>query len=126
MENKILVVKLIKLNGRLVFKNKSDQTVFLKLQAGLREGQVIEQMTSFDKDDGTLGQLATVHAMIADIAKHMGETTSNIKVMVKKECGLFDLNGNVKSFGVCSKDELNDVKEQLIQMGEFLGLKLRR
>lgn len=125
MQNKPFVAKLIKKNGRLVFKSKSEQVMFLKLADQLREGAVIEQMTDFNGDDGTLGQLAAVHAMIKTIATEVGDTSTNVKLQIKKDCGLFDLEGNPKSFAICSREELNDVKQTLIDRGDFLGLNLR-
>lgn len=125
MQNKPFVAKLIKKNGRLIFKSKSDQEMFLKLAGQLREGAVVEQMTDFNRDDGTLGQLAAVHAMIKSIATEVGETALNVKLQIKKDCGLFDLEGNPKSFAICSRDELNDVKQTLIERGDFIGINLR-
>jgi len=124
--NKPFVYKIIKKNGRLVFKNNSDLKTFQELTDKLREGTVIEQMTIFDRDDGSLGQIAKVKAMIRELAKEIGDTFLNTEVAVKKECGLIDLKGDVRSFGDCSKEELSDVIQHLIQRGEWIGINLNR
>lgn len=124
--SKPFVYKLIKKNGRLVFKNNSDLKTFQELTDKLREGTVIEQMTIFDRDDGSLAQIAKVKAMIRDLAKEIGDTFLNTEVAVKKECGLIDLKGDVRSFGDCSKEELSDVIQHLIQRGEWIGINLNR
>lgn len=124
--SKPFVYKLIKKNGRLVFKNNSDLKTFQELTDKLREGTVIEQMTIFDRDDGSLSQIAKVKAMIRELAKEIGDTFLNTEVAVKKECGLIDLKGDVRSFGDCSKEELSDVIQHLIQRGEWIGINLNR
>lgn len=125
MENKLLVAKLIKKNGRLVFKSKEDQVLFLKFADSLREGTVVEQLTNFEKDDGKLSQIAKVHAMIKDIANETGDTVTNTKMEIKRRCGLVGMKGDVKSFGDCSFQELSDVIQTLVEMGDFLNLNLR-
>lgn len=124
--SKPFVYKLIKKNGRLVFKNNSDLKTFQELTDKLREGTVIEQMTIFDRDDGSLSQIAKVKAMIRELAKEIGDTFLNTEVAVKKECGLIDLKGDVRSFGDCSKEELSDVIQHLIQRGKWIGINLNR
>ena len=125
MENKLLIAKLIKKNGRLVFRLKEDQALFLKFADSMREGQTCEQLTNFEKDDGKLSQIAKVHAMIKDIANETGDTVQNTKLETKRRCGLVGMQGDVKSFADCSFQELSDVIQTLIEMGDFLNLNLR-
>lgn len=125
MENKLLIVKLIKRNGRLQFKNAADLSTFQALVGQMKEGEVIEQMTNFSHQDGMLSQIAKVHAMIKDIAKETGDTVQNTKKSIKKQAGLVTLNGDLKSFGDCSFQELSDVIQMLIETGDFLNLNLR-
>ncbi len=115
---------MIKKNGRLQFKNAVDLSMFQKLTAQLKEGAVIEQMTSFNHEDGILSQLSKVHAMIKDIAKETGNTVSATKVEIKKQCGLVTMGGDVKSFGDASFEELSDCIQHCIEVGQFLGINL--
>ncbi len=123
MAGKLLITKLIKKNGRLIFKNGKDLSLFNQWASQLREGQVIEQYTNFEADDGTLDQLAKVHAMIADIAQETGETKANIKITTKKDCDLILMGGDLKSFGDCSREELGDVIQYLKDQCDFVGIK---
>lgn len=120
---KLLIAKLIKKNGQIVFKNEKDLSLFQLYASQLREGCVIEQYTNFEADDGSLNQLAKIHAMISDIANETGETKSKIKKQVKRDCDLIEMNGELKSFGSCSKEELGDVIQHLTDLGDFLSIK---
>ena len=77
------------------------------------EGMLVDCYFEVTHDDGTLAQLAKVHAMIKSLAIHIGETFENMKLLVKERAGLCiskHVSGKeyliVKSFGDCSKDEL--------------------
>lgn len=125
MENKLLITKLIKKNGRLVFKNASDQSLFAHLASQMKEGQVVTQMTDFENSDALLSQISKVHAMIREISKETGDTFQATKVTIKKQCGLVTLGGELKSFADCNFQEMSDVIQHLIETGDFIGINLR-
>ena len=52
------------------------------------EGQIVEFFYEVQHDDGTLPQLAKLHAMIKQLATHVGETAENMKLLVKDKAGL--------------------------------------
>lgn len=124
-ENKLLIYNLVVKNGKLAFKHKSDLEVFQKLASHLREGQQIQQMTNFSHDNGTLEQLAKIHASIAEIAKESGETKANVKKQVKIDCDILKMDGELISFADCSAEQLSDVIIHIIEIGEFLNLNLK-
>lgn len=112
-------------NGRLAFKKATDLSLFNHLASQLKEGQSVEQMISFGLEDGLLSQISKVHAMIRDIAKETGNTFQATKVDIKKQYGIITLGGELKSFGDCSFQELSDVIQHCIELGDFLGIQLR-
>lgn len=125
MESKLFIAKLVMKNGRLAFKKATDLSLFNMLARQLKEGQSVEQMISFGLEDGTLSQIAKVHACIRDIAKETGDTFTATKVSIKKQCGLIAMGGDVKSFGDCSFSELSDCIHHCVEIGTFLGIDLK-
>jgi hypothetical protein len=99
---------------------------------GLVEGQIVDGFYDANKDDGTLAQLAKVHACIRQLAIDTGDNFEDLKFEVKKMSGLCvakDINGEkflvCKSFSKCSKEELGLVIETLIQIGDTVGINFR-
>lgn len=99
---------------------------------GLVEGQIVDGFYDANKDDGTLAQLAKVHACIRQLAIDTGDNFEDLKFEVKKMSGLCvakEINGEkflvCKSFSKCSKEELGLVIETLIQIGDTVGINFR-
>jgi hypothetical protein len=99
---------------------------------GLVEGQIVDGFYDANKDDGTLAQLAKVHACIRQLAIDTGDNFEDLKFEVKKMSGLCvakDINGEkflvCKSFSKCSKEELGLVIETIIQIGDTVGINFR-
>ena len=97
----------------------------------LQEGDIVEFFYEKQHDDGTLPQLAKIHAMIKELAMHIGETFENMKLLVKDKAGLCiarEVSGKeyflAKSFGECSKDELSLAIQAAIEIGESIGFPL--
>ena len=91
----------------------------------LPEGSVVEFFFEQQHDDGTLPQLAKLHAMLKPLAMHVGETVQNMKLLVKDRAGLCiarEVSGKeyflAKSFGDCSRDELSLAIQAAIEIGE--------
>lgn len=98
----------------------------------LEVGQIVDGFYDANKDDGTLAQLAKVHACIRQIAIDTGDNFDDLKFEVKKMSGLCvakDINGEkflvCKSFSKCSKEELGLVIETIIQIGDTIGINFR-
>jgi hypothetical protein len=122
------VGKYIKKNGRLEFTSLSSSKQYELFVSRLPEGQLVECFYEATHDDGTLPQLAKLHAMIKALANHVGETAENMKLLVKDKAGLCiirEVSGKeyflAKSFAECSKQELSLAIQAAIEIGEEIN-----
>lgn len=120
-----LVGKMVKRGGSLRFVTNAMSKEYEKYISNIPEGQIIEFFYEMQHDDGTLPQLAKLHAMIKALATHIGETAENMKLLVKDKAGLViarEVSGKeyflAKSFAECSKEELSLAIQAAIQIGE--------
>jgi len=119
--------KLVKKKGKLVYitdKTKISYELFLDK---LQEGQEVEVFMGLTSDNGSLAQLAKIHACIRELAKEIGYTFEEMKFIVKKHAGLCYDGGGAeycKSFKDCSKDELAMAIESAIELGRDLNINL--
>jgi hypothetical protein len=125
------VGKYIKKNGRLEFTSLSSSKQYELFVSRLPEGQLVECFYEATHDDGTLPQLANLHAMIKAFANHIGETAENMKLLVKDRAGLCivrEVSGKeyflAKSFAECSKQELSLAIQAAIEIGEEINFLL--
>ena len=100
--------------------------------SNLKDGDIVEFFYEVQHDDGTLPQLAKIHAMIKQLSTHIGETVENMKLLVKDRAGLCiarEVSGKeyflAKSFGECSKEELSLAIQAAIDIGENVGFILQ-
>lgn len=115
--------------GFMDITSMQKHTDFVK---GLMPGQIVDAFYDANKDDGTLAQLAKVHACIRQLAIDTGDSFENLKFEVKRLSGLCikkEVNGEnymvCKSFSKCSKEELGLVIETIIQIGDTVGINFR-
>jgi len=119
--------KLTKKNGNLVHINESTKISYQLFLDKLQEGQEVEVFMGLTSDNGSLAQLAKVHACIRELAKESGYTFDEMKFIVKKHSGLCYDGGGAeycKSFKECSKDELAMAIESAIEIGRDLNINL--
>ena len=112
-------------NGVLVFTTLAHTKRFERFVARLPERCLVDFYCEVTHDDGSLPQLAKIHAMIRTLAMHIGESFENIKLVVKDRAGLCltrNLSGKEyfipKSFGECSMEELSLAITAAIELGE--------
>ena len=123
----MFTVKLVKRDGKLVYpddKSKLNYQIFLDK---LSDGQQVEVFMGLTSDDGSVAQLAKVHACIRELAKESGYTFDEMKIIIKQHSGLCYDAGDAeycKSFADCSKDELVLAIEACIQIGRELNINL--
>jgi len=123
----MFTVKLVKRDGKLVYpddKSKLNYQIFLDK---LSDGQQVEVFMGLTSDDGSVAQLAKVHACIRVLAKESGYTFDEMKTIIKQQSGLCYDAGDVeycKSFADCSKDELVLAIEACIQIGKEFNINL--
>jgi len=119
--------KLTKKNGNLVHINESTKISYQLFLDKLQEGQEVEVFMGLTSDNGSLAQLAKIHACIRELAKESGYTFEEMKFIVKKHSGLCYDGGGAeycKSFKECSKDELAMAIESAIEIGRDLNINL--
>ena len=78
-------------------------------------------------DDGSLAQLAKIHAMIRDLSLHTGYSFEDSKLIIKHKAGLCiekTIEGEkflyCKSLGDCSKQELSLVIQAIEEVSQNL------
>jgi hypothetical protein len=71
--------------GFMDITSMQKHTDFVK---GLMPGQIVDAFYDANKDDGTLAQLAKVHACIRQLAIDTGDSFENLKFEVKRLSGL--------------------------------------
>ena len=119
--------KLTKKNGNLVHINESTKISYQLFLDKLQEGQEVEVFMGLTSDNGSLAQLAKIHACIRELAKESGYTFEEMKFIVKQHSGLCYDGGGAeycKSFKECSKDELAMAIESAIELGSDLNINL--
>ena len=123
-----LFANLTKRDGKLEYNVKAQETIYNKFVEDLPEGAKVEIFVSISGDNGTNAQIAKIHVSIRQLANDLGYAFSEMKLLVKRKAGLcFNKNGTeyCKSFGDCSKEELNSVIQEIIELGDEVGSNLR-
>lgn len=108
--------KLIKKNGKLEHFIPSNKKLYDNYINSLPEGTTLEFFIDIQENNGTLAQLAKIHAMIKELANHTGYTFEEMKLYVKKEAGMCYTSSNTlicKSFGESSKEDLSLVIQSI-------------
>jgi hypothetical protein len=124
MNHKPLNGKFIKRNGRLEFSSLAVSKQHEVFVSEVPDNTIVEFFFEVQQDDGTLPQLAKLHAMIRELALHIGETFEDMKLLVKDKAGLClsrEVAGKeyflAKSFGECSREELSLAIQAAIDIG---------
>lgn len=117
--------KYIKKDGVLTFSSVAQTRQFEDFVSKVPDHHIVDVFYEVTHDDGTLPQLAKLHAMIRALAGHVGETFENMKLLVKDRAGLCimrEVAGKeyflAKSFAECSKEELSLAIQAAIEIGE--------
>jgi 7-cyano-7-deazaguanine synthase in queuosine biosynthesis len=107
--------------------NESTKISYQLFLDKLQEGQEVEVFMGLTSDNGSLAQLAKIHACIRELAKESGYTFDEMKFIVKQHSGLCYDGGGAeycKSFKECSKEELAMAIESAIELGRDLNINL--
>jgi hypothetical protein len=131
MSQNIFTGVLVKEHSRLKYTKKGLEELYYKFVETIPEGAKVDVIFEVQNDTGTTAQLAKIHANIREIANDTGHTFEEIKLMVKDKSGLCitkKIEGEditlCKSFGDCSREELNLAIQASIEIGELLGINL--
>jgi hypothetical protein len=121
-----------KSGDRLIHVKSGDEVRYKEFVKALDQGTVLDIFMEINSGDGTLSQLAKVHKCIRVIANQSGNTFDDIKMVIKDHAGLVIrrsvLNKEYmdwKSFGDCSRDDLNLAIQACIELGDTMTLNLR-
>jgi hypothetical protein len=116
--------KFIKRNGRLEFPSLAISKQHEVFVSDVPDGTIVEFFFEVQQDDGTIPQLAKLHAMIRELALYVGEPFEDMKLLVKDKAGLClarEVSGKeyflAKSFGECSREELSLAIQAAIDIG---------
>lgn len=113
-----------KRNGKLQAVNNADKAKFKLFLESIPDGTKVDLFMSVEKDDGSLAQLAKIHAMCRTLADHIGETFEDMKLLIKQRAGLVTTTDSqviIKSFSVCSKEELSLAIQAAKEIGELVN-----
>jgi len=115
--------------GQLVPANSIEDAKYKLFLKTLREGDTIEAFMNLNKADKTLSQVAYAHVLIRELANYTGHSFEEMKVLIKEKTGLCvktpESRTVYKSLGDCSKNELSNVIETCLQLGNDIGCYLR-
>lgn len=132
MKHNIYHGRFKKKDGKFIPADKVEEVKFNNFRKDLDEDQIVEVFMETEVDNGTVPQLAKIHACIRELAKETGYTFEDMKLEIKRQAGLCikkEMSGEVflvcKSFSRCSKDELALVIEALVQIGDDLNINFR-
>lgn len=109
--------RLRKVKGKLVYEQGLLYQEFLDK---IPEGDIVDAFLQVSGKDGSLDQLAKVHACIRALAEHTGYTFEEMKMLVKEQSGLV-LKDTIRSFADCSTLELNLAIKACQEIGLRVG-----
>ena len=123
---------LLKKEGdQLIYTNSADETKYKMFRDNLPEGTLVEVYMDIQSDNGSLAQLAKIHAMIRQLCTHTGDSFEDMKLIVKKRAGLCiekELDGSrflyCKSFADVSKEELSLTIQAIQEISHLLEFPL--
>lgn len=104
-------------DGKLIPRNdlmKEQYKIFL---SQMQNGDIVDCVMELVTPTNTKAQLAKIHACINELAKEQGCSPAEMKVQIKERSGLAD-----KSFADCSKEQLSEVIETILEIGRFLNI----
>ena len=119
---------LLRKNGELLeFVSPKDEAKYKVFKSSVPDGTLVETYWEIQTDDGSLAQLAKIHAMLRELCHHTGDTFEDMKLIIKKRAGICvqkELDGSkflyCKSLGDCSKQELSLVIQAIQEVSLLL------
>jgi len=123
--------RLKKENGQLVYIKDRDTNDYEKFKSLIPEGSYVDLYAEIVDDDANLAQLSKIHAMIRDLSRHTGISTSDLKLVIKQKAGLCitrEKEGKeifiCPSFGDASKEDLSAAIQECYNLGDELNYPL--
>lgn len=120
----LITIKKVFKDGVLVPVSDKEALKEKSFFKGLTEGTVVEETIEVVGEGKTYSQLAKIHLCARLISEETGSTFEKEKKNIKIQAGLITPEGEIKSFGDCSKEELSRAIKTAMEIGEFLNLNL--
>jgi hypothetical protein len=121
----IKTIKASKKDGKLVIDDGQQLLFDLFLKQMVKDGDTLFITYEVETDDHSYAQVSKIHASIRELAISTGEDFEEMKIIVKREMGLFEPGTDkLKSFGKYSKTELSEAIRLVIKWGDIAGLNL--
>ena len=121
--------------GKMVLRNnvfqpatKRDLEMYNLFKSQLKEGEYIDLYMEVNDPNGTLAQIAKLHAMIRELSSFTGESFDDMKLFVKQKAGLViqeTSSIHIKSFRDCTKQELSTAIQSAINIGDNISCPVR-
>jgi hypothetical protein len=123
MTRNFIYLKFRKKNGKIK-PVRSSIIEFEDFIKSLPEDIEFEACFDFNSIGPTKPQIAKVKVCIKELALVLGYTFVEVENLVKENSGL-SVNGIPKSFADCSREDLNLAIQEIIRIGDFVGINFR-
>ena len=117
MSKQVLSIQFIVKEGKLIPRNNLMKEQYKIFLSQMQNGDIVDCVMELVTPTNTKAQLAKIHACINELAKEQGCSPAEMKVQIKERSGLTD-----KSFADCSKEQLSEVIETILEIGRFLNI----
>jgi hypothetical protein len=112
-------------NGILVPKRDIDKYTLQNYLKNVEEGATIQVTYEEQSTEGTYAQISKLQACTRELANHLGYSHEEVKDMVKVRAGLYNNEGDIKSFAECTKEELSLAIQVALELGEQVDFPLQ-
>ncbi len=112
-------------NGILVPKRDMDKYTLQNYLNNVEEGAVIQVTYEEQSINGTYAQISKLQACTRELANHLGYSHEEVKDMVKVRAGLYNSDGDMKSFAECTKEELSLAIQFALDLGDQVDFPLQ-
>lgn len=112
-------------NGILVPKGNIDKYALQHYLMNVEEGTTIQVTYEEQSTDGTYAQISKLQACTRELANYLGYSHREVKDMIKVRAGLYNSEGDIKSFAACSKEELSLAIQFALDLGEQVDFPLQ-
>lgn len=111
-------------DGKLVPKSELGKHSLANYLKNVEEGTLIQVTYEEQSTDGTYAQISKLQACSRELANHLGYSHEEVKDMIKVKAGLYNTEGEIKSFAHCSKEELSLAIQAALDLGEQVDFPL--
>ena len=112
-------------NGTLVPKRDIDKYTLRNYVANVEEGATIQVTYEEQSTDGTYAQISKLQACTRELANYLGYKHEEVKDMIKLKAGLYNDEGDLRSFADCSKEELSLAIQTALELGDQVDFPLQ-